>query len=547
MDYKNKYLKYKNKYLNLKKQNGGANLEIVIDTIKFTLLAKYINLDEKVKRVYGRPVVLLSSEKDDNINYFLIYRSNSEATCWRFYSIDSSIFSIWKGSNYVSQTFIHMDLQKFINNNFHLIPLCEKIPSDDVHIKIQNYFNEQFNKFLAIKNILEKTSIKKEVLAYLISIYKNFKQKLINKCILNFIAIPYINYYIDNRFSQCLSESRFKKYNLLEILDIDKIKCGHTTFRSFVINILEDKSKETNNVVMNSIIEKKKPEINDKNIISKYYEIINLYLKNINLTYDISTLKFLYATQHDFLATPDTPRCHFIINFYSIEIKVGDDIFILYFIKYIYNKYKDKSPEFSAYNAILNIVPKTNTINICGVNNEILSLGLYICKIIEYKDLYMKDNIEDRSINTSYDFIGDMINNMYPLSEFCDKLDFVSEDIKKVETDKKYIPSENIDSFFTDKKDDDLTDYDVYFIQPFDKLPEKFKDIKIDFHIFDDKIFEILQTPNNYSVKSIIYSIKNNIKVSIEYTNDELLLWMNYQLNFPIKVLNTLFIKFNVK
>jgi hypothetical protein len=459
MSYCDKYKKYKEKYILLKNQIGGIKLSIIIDTIEFTLIAKNINS--------GRHVVLISSNKDGNINYFLVYKSNSEIGMWRFYSITGDIYyyydeifklgktyidfrdfyTIYKGIDYITHTFIHMDLQMFINNNFHLIPIYEKsIGIDDEDNIIHQYFVTINNKFKAEIAITDKKD-------ELTSRFNIFLKRLLDWCSLNFIAVPF--YYYDYFKLGKDIINPVKEYEYLK--PIVTLQCGKTR-RDHVIDTLE----KTTNVTMKLILESKKKEITERNIVSKYYEIINLYLKTIGLKYNIETLKFMYTIESNFeqpiYNKPIIYNHNFLLNVYSIEVNVNDNLFILYFTQYRYIK---SSPteipneqiilSNNIYNAIINMVPKTNTINLYGLNNQILSAGLYICKIIAYNQNCLVDEYPDersrRIINLSYIFVGDYINNMYPLSEFSHMIPIMKEVEIKKDTEVKYKPEKSFDNY----------------------------------------------------------------------------------------------------
>lgn len=83
---------------------------INIDGITFRLLNKYTQNGYLI-------VNLISNE----IDFFSCYRSNSELGMWRLCSksLDNKLY---KGSDYVQTTLIHILLQIFINNHINKIP-----------------------------------------------------------------------------------------------------------------------------------------------------------------------------------------------------------------------------------------------------------------------------------------------------------------------------------------------------------------------------------------------------------------------------------------
>jgi hypothetical protein len=135
---------------------------------------------------------------------------------------------------------------------------------------------------------------------------------------------------------------------------------------------------------------------------------------------------------------------------------------------------------------------------------------------------------------------------MYPLSEFYTELPEIVEAEDKVNTEEKYIPDKTIKNL-DEETDNNIKNYGIYFIEPYAELPEKFKDIKIDFteEKFTDIIVKISEELL-YEKTENISILKSYIKVPFEYTKNELLLWMNYYLKFSIEKFNTLFIRFNL-
>jgi len=551
MNYEQKYLKYKTKYFKLKNILGGRAIDLctIIDSIEFSLIAKDLSSE--------RHVVLISSTKDNNINYFLVYKSNSEVGIWRFYSITSShSFQIHKGDDYITETFIHVDLQKFINQNFHLIPIFENNEKKNNFSAISLYLYSIQNDSKSTIFILENSKIvESDKIKYFINKFNTTFKDIAYRVILNFVPISYKNFK-DNLISDCLRD-RFKKYDYLKIINV--IKCGIENVNRYPIieqiyaiadidkNIIMKKTIET--IVPEIII---KPTVKPTNSIMKYYQIINLYLKNIGLTFDKKTIKFLYTIKLKFPNDDlEEVESTFTLNVYSIEIKINEDIFLLYFIKYRFTRKDKDATATGIYNAILNMVPITNKITVCGLNSEILSMGFYICKFVEYTSQSAVDwtNFEDykkRYLNRIYVFVGDYVNNMYPISEFYTELPEIVEAEDKVNTEEKYIPDKTIKNL-DEETDNNIKNYGIYFIEPYAELPEKFKDIKIDFT--DEKFTDIIVKISEellYEKTENISILKSYIKVPFEYTKNELLLWMNYYLKFSIEKFNTLFIRFNL-
>jgi hypothetical protein len=79
------------------------------------------------------------------------------------------------------------------------------------------------------------------------------------------------------------------------------------------------------------------------------------------------------------------------------------------------------------YKNIINIVPMDNEISLTGQNSQILSMGNYICKIVEYQvqtsissasnsSESCEKNWEEIKINDNYVFVGHCSSDVYPLN-----------------------------------------------------------------------------------------------------------------------------------
>ena len=110
------------------KHSHEKKLSIKIDGISFFLIAKINNALHKSGMYSDRNFVNIISLKNNKYIEFTLYTSKSEFGCWRFCAISYNIF---KGSHdYISQTFIHYDLQRFINSNFSTLDFGEFVCQD---------------------------------------------------------------------------------------------------------------------------------------------------------------------------------------------------------------------------------------------------------------------------------------------------------------------------------------------------------------------------------------------------------------------------------
>ena len=97
----------------------NLNPYIIINSIKFTLIEK-LNIDN---------IVVISSEINNHTIQFKVYPSTSELGLWRLcLNTKNSDRYKYKGNHelkndYIQTTLIHLDLQKFINDNLHKLSL----------------------------------------------------------------------------------------------------------------------------------------------------------------------------------------------------------------------------------------------------------------------------------------------------------------------------------------------------------------------------------------------------------------------------------------
>lgn len=174
-----------------------GHLKIIIDGITFELLAKtYFD---------KRDHILVESSNSDGSykSRHVYYASISEAGIWRF-AQKRNDGGYEKGQHYVTHTFIHIDLQKFINENFHLIP------NYDAKDRRENI--ESFKR-----NDKTPTIIK--------SIYEKINEKLDNDPNIIDLFMPFNNLLYQNNFMNFK-----KKYMFIQDSDLSNLDFKRTKF-----------------------------------------------------------------------------------------------------------------------------------------------------------------------------------------------------------------------------------------------------------------------------------------------------------------------------
>jgi len=97
------------------------NLQITIGSYLFTLISYDLNdLDNRGSvKITSKSII----PDYDIEKTFFVYSSKSELGFWRLCAIEDFSRQLYKGEyDYVQQTFIHLDLQNFININIDIIP-----------------------------------------------------------------------------------------------------------------------------------------------------------------------------------------------------------------------------------------------------------------------------------------------------------------------------------------------------------------------------------------------------------------------------------------
>ena len=99
------------------------NLTISIDGVEFTLIRKTI-YDDRYRDVVNVESLVIDDDEEKKYNFW-VYRSNSELGLWRL-CIDLR-GKFHKGPDYIQSTLIHVELQKFINDNIDVIPFVSNL------------------------------------------------------------------------------------------------------------------------------------------------------------------------------------------------------------------------------------------------------------------------------------------------------------------------------------------------------------------------------------------------------------------------------------
>jgi len=358
--------------------------EIIINSYTFKLLYKMENesyIKVKIKNI------------ERNLD-FIVYQSNSHCNLYRFCSIWSDK-TFYKGDkDYVTETFIHMDLQKFIVENFR--NLIEK-ENEECPYKTDNLT-------LSLEKIKPFWQYIKE--RQIVFDSENFLNKIAElRCgegFSNIYKIIGIIVDIQKNPSEFLSRDLISDFNILigNILKIFYKDKKIEDFRIELIQLYLDLYKKNKNGEESGL------EIRDKkNIMRLYLEFISSYM---NYNYNILTeYKELYETVSRMKKYPSK---EFKFKFFSVDIqhKENSKIYSVIFALYKFGE--------EAFSIILNIIPHEdngNHINSIGLYKKVISMGIYLCKPLDYS--HQIQTLMRGFVSEEYHFVGDLYDNLFPV------------------------------------------------------------------------------------------------------------------------------------
>jgi len=405
-NYYDKYIKYKNKYLQIKKkQYGGTPLQIIIDGIRF----KLINKAGIAQGCHMRDIVLINSiDVDNNETPFFVYRSHSELGMWRFCILIDKGKQMAKGENYIMSTFIHIDLQNFINKNYNDIPFYSEIYMKDY---------EQF--FMDCKLVQTGEIINDQQF--------NIKnQNLIDRITTN--TLEHINSNSDssnnlsdasifihgNTFSRCINDKYLLFINKCntEACFASKSKNEFSdNFFKFMEKVKHSQTQQSHEKFFYetymSLMNKHHPEYNERLVFNPtiFYETINKYMDNyFEITNHIYNKISEYETY-----LPNAILQTVNVTLYKLEHIMNKESGQLYTL--LVSIHQDKKTSYHYFN-IVGLIPVNAKICKYGIYDIISCSGPYVYKPFDYtKQVDLIYNNQDE-----YSFIGEYANNVWPLN-----------------------------------------------------------------------------------------------------------------------------------
>lgn len=346
---------------------------INIDNYTFNLLGKC--------ELGSRLLVLIKSvniDDETDTHEFMVYTSLSEGGIFRHCIEAEDKHYFIKGHDYVTETFIHMELQKGIIMNLDWIPymFLNKCTSDLELFRLYKTRLVDIEALQPIRLCPSGYALKPECLLYLAG---NKNPKIYQKL-----------YHCLSTYG-CPQEPN-EKY--LEEL------------HSFI---------EKGELYIEGV---KKDEVYDRVLkdVSLYiFDLFDMVLEGLN-KYLEKYIKLSDEPPVKIFSWKNEPLFDIILhsNYYSINITIEDKPYILYFNHYFLENNR-KTPKYVKSNLIItNIVPLETTINKYGVYNKIVSVGFLIYKPFEYPK---QSNVGNVFSETEYKYIGDYMGKLHPINK----------------------------------------------------------------------------------------------------------------------------------
>jgi len=346
-------------------------IKFVKDDIEFTLIDRNVPLGRDHVRIRSHN---LKTKKTIN---FVCYRSNSEVGLWRACVYWAGVKTYYKGSDYITSTFINIELQNFININY------EKLPKLDKDFTI---YCSTFSKDDTLQEYVKTT----KELEVIISTPREVEDQIFKV------------------FKICGAGMCFKTSFVID---------------NFIKNL---KDNEVYEKEFKTILQKDKP-INDQNEVDLIYgkpdKYLHVNIKHVykSMTELMSKYFILLDTKSVYIGSNKVVYNDTTIDlkFYQRTIKntINSNEYNLFYAKYTFMK--TGSPHNGTYYTIINVLPKDAKLIEFGIYDKIVSAGTYIYKILEYKEQCKIDD-RGRSVDVDrkscYVFIGDFMSDLWPLN-----------------------------------------------------------------------------------------------------------------------------------
>ena len=374
---------------------GKNQPTITIDNITFTYLSSYID------PIGSRGVCQLTANDGSIKKLLTFYTSISEGGYWRFAIKESN--SYLKGSDYVVTTFVHLQLQDFINKNFNFQKLEE--PKRQDYYELKNDFNE----------IVDSPERKQDDPVF----------DVLNSCLSAYCFVK------EDKFFE---KTKFNVYNitdnLAKINNQYSLKFRELLEKSGLFQKIDELSKGSEGLNISQEVDEPECQMGIRaDIIRKFFSAVSEYME---LYFRILTPNPTFVTSFKKTFENNFGKIMLDTQIYELKIqnKENNYDYRLYYSTYqltdeakearknvfgfyeVYGKF-----EFNGkYRNIVIVVPSHAKINLFGVYDKVVYAGVYVYKIMEY--ISQCPLSRGRMISLlHYFFIGDLISDVWPLNK----------------------------------------------------------------------------------------------------------------------------------
>ncbi len=334
---------------------------------------------------------------------FKVYPSNSQGNIYRFCLQDVGSH-LYKGNDYVAETFIHMDLQKFINENKHKLKEFEDQECENV-TSIIPYLSETYRNYL-IKRYVEFDDEFIKIISRL-SCGNGFSHTY--KIIGNMIDI----YDASSRILSPIQHARLLVDMEIILKSIhkgtDKSQL-EIEFKQLYVDLFKKNRHGQDSGLSNMV---------KYNIMSYYLIFISKYLYD-NYSIEFKTIRELFNSGDFFMEKYKHIKLNF--TFYSVIIqnKTNKLTYTIIYAKYNYENSLEPKLN-NNYTIMLNLIPhgldeiKGNEINSLGLYKKYTIMGIYLCKPFDYVLQVKSMALGEETHN--YHFLGHVYDNLFPVKQ----------------------------------------------------------------------------------------------------------------------------------
>jgi hypothetical protein len=381
------------KYQKIELSNGGNYYKKYSNTLKNTLrIVEPIGLIDKTNTPFLRYkdksiFSIRRFEKEGNryhvtiycfkmgnvLDYerFVLYTSTSEGLFWRFCGLRSN-GGYDKGFNYVTTTFINMDLQLFLFHTMQYFNIIEQKMGPTNCIPFKNISNN-----FVIERLTSKHKKMDEDPAFTL---------------------------LDNIFPYGTMDDRQIYYFLIKFLK----NLNRLGMRNFINGYEKDVAKKLlERLTLNDCLNFRESEVSRRGFYKRWYKsLTEFFFYFFELRTDSAIILIPNRTIH-FKDNLKPVTVNMSVNRIFAKNKHSQKKYIIYYIKYKTSLVEDKN---KTYKHILSIAPSQSHLTVYGFDTTYVSCGMFVNKIFDYYEQISITRTAKERGNMNYTFVGDVFD-----------------------------------------------------------------------------------------------------------------------------------------